>query len=122
MAEPIQRNNDCDLVECLALWKAIHFARELGIRHVHLEGDSLNVIKAINSMDVDRSHIGGIIEATKAEIALFTNSICSHIRRKGNSIAHALARLATSISAPRTWLGDTYPPIRKLAAEEAPTM
>ncbi|KAL6989979.1 hypothetical protein U1Q18_015731, partial [Sarracenia purpurea var. burkii] len=94
--------------------------RDLGIQHAHFEGDSLNVIKAINSSDVDRSHIGGIIDAAKAELAFFTKSTCSHIRRKGNSIAHELARFATLISAPRTWLGDTHPPIRSLAAAEAP--
>ncbi|KAL6989956.1 hypothetical protein U1Q18_015708 [Sarracenia purpurea var. burkii] len=98
----------------------VRLARDLGIQHVHFEADSLNVIKAINSTDVDRSHIGGIIEATKAKLALFTNSICSHIRRKGSSIAHELARLATLIGAPRTWLGDTHPPLRTLAAAEAP--
>ncbi|KAL6955170.1 hypothetical protein U1Q18_048386 [Sarracenia purpurea var. burkii] len=31
MIELIQQNNDSDLVECLALWKAVRFARDLGI-------------------------------------------------------------------------------------------
>ncbi|KAL6995976.1 hypothetical protein U1Q18_006114 [Sarracenia purpurea var. burkii] len=119
MAEPIRRNNDSDMVECWALWKAVRLARDIGIQHVHFEGDSLNVIKAINSKDVDRSHIGGIIEATKAELALFTKSMCSHIRMQGNSIAHELVRFATSSSASRTWLGDTHPSIRILATAEA---
>ncbi|KAL6988425.1 hypothetical protein U1Q18_014175, partial [Sarracenia purpurea var. burkii] len=82
---------DCDLVECWALWKAILLARNLGIRNVHIEGDSLTVINAIKSDGEDRSYIGGIMEAAKTELALFSCSVVSHIRRKGNSIAHELA-------------------------------
>ncbi|KAL6997145.1 hypothetical protein U1Q18_007269 [Sarracenia purpurea var. burkii] len=67
MAEPIQRSMDSDLVECWALWKVMNFVRDLGIRNIHIEGDSLTVIKAIISAGEDRSYLGGIMKATKAE-------------------------------------------------------
>ncbi|KAL6968459.1 hypothetical protein U1Q18_034262 [Sarracenia purpurea var. burkii] len=54
LAEPTQQSMDCDLVECRALWKAILFARDLGIRNIHVEGDSLTVINAVKSDDEDR--------------------------------------------------------------------
>ncbi|KAL6962164.1 hypothetical protein U1Q18_037118 [Sarracenia purpurea var. burkii] len=61
MANPVQHNNDSDLVESLALWKAVKLAKDLGIKNIHVEGDSLTVVKAINSAGIDRSHIGGVI-------------------------------------------------------------
>ncbi|KAL6997309.1 hypothetical protein U1Q18_007435, partial [Sarracenia purpurea var. burkii] len=114
IAYPVQYNNDSDLVESLALWKAVTLAKDLGIRNIHVEGDSLTTIKAINSAEIDRSHIGGITEAIKAELNLFTSSVCSHIRRISNSIANELARLATSINDPKTWVGDIHPPFALL--------
>ncbi|KAL6990924.1 hypothetical protein U1Q18_009045 [Sarracenia purpurea var. burkii] len=77
-----------------------------------MEGDSLTVINAIKSDGDDRSYIGGVMEAAKAELALFSRLVCSHIRRKGNSIAHELARLATSINEARVWYGDIHSPLR----------
>ncbi|KAL6989330.1 hypothetical protein U1Q18_015080 [Sarracenia purpurea var. burkii] len=70
-------------------------------------------------MDEDRSHIGGIKKAIKAELALFSSSTCSHIRRRGNMVAHELASLATSIGESRKWYSDIYPPLRHLVATEA---
>ncbi|KAL6976934.1 hypothetical protein U1Q18_025721 [Sarracenia purpurea var. burkii] len=94
--------------------------RDLGIQKIHVEGDSLTVINAVNSEGVDRSLIGSITEAIKAELALFSSTICTHIRRNGNSVAHGLARLATSGIEPRKWMGDIHPPLRHLVEAEAP--
>ncbi|KAL6989882.1 hypothetical protein U1Q18_015633 [Sarracenia purpurea var. burkii] len=121
MANPVQHNNDSDLVESLALWEVVKLTKDLGIINIHVEGDLLTVVKAINFAGIDRSHIGGITEAIKAELNLFTNSICSHMRRKGNSISHELVRLATMINEPMNWVGDIYPPRRYLVAAEAPS-
>ncbi|KAL7000921.1 hypothetical protein U1Q18_002073 [Sarracenia purpurea var. burkii] len=104
MAEPTQRSIDSDLVECLALWKAVTFTRDLGIQNIHIEGDSLTVIKEINSTGEDRSYLGGIMEAIKAELALFSSSKSSHIHRNGNSVAHELVRLATYIGGRRVMI------------------
>ncbi|KAL6998450.1 hypothetical protein U1Q18_008577 [Sarracenia purpurea var. burkii] len=119
MAEPVQRSVDSDVVECWALWKAVLFVKDLGILKIHVEGDSLTVINAAKSMDEDRSHIGGIMEVTKAKLARFSSFICTHIRRNGNKVAHELAKLAISIGELRIWHGDIHSPLRSLVAAEA---
>ncbi|KAL6983472.1 hypothetical protein U1Q18_016858 [Sarracenia purpurea var. burkii] len=67
----------------------------------------------------DRSHIGGIIDVIKVELAQFSSSTCTHIRRNGNKVAHELAKLAISIGEQRTWHEDIHSPLRSLVAAEA---
>ncbi|KAL7000668.1 hypothetical protein U1Q18_001821 [Sarracenia purpurea var. burkii] len=111
---------DSDVVECWAMWKGIILVKDLGIRNIHVEGDSLKVTNAINSPGEDKSVIGGIIESIKAEIALFHKSICSHVQRNGNSVAHALAKLATSLEEPIRWIGDIHPALKNLVTADIP--
>ena len=82
------------MVEALAASRAISFARETSILRVVVEGNSLQVIKAINSTKPSKTSYGHIID----EIKLLSSSLpcCSfvHIRCEGNKLAHALARKA----------------------------
>ena len=57
-----------------------------------VEGDSLQVIKVINTSKSSKAPYGHIID----EIKLFSSSIscCNfiHVKRRGNKLAHTLAR------------------------------
>ncbi|KAL6966495.1 hypothetical protein U1Q18_032275 [Sarracenia purpurea var. burkii] len=82
---------------------AVELAKGLNVNNLHLEGDSLSVINAINSTAEDFSSSGAIIEEIKSQLRGFRNSICTHIQRMGNSVVHALSRLAISMGKPCTW-------------------
>ena len=80
-----------DVVEALATWRAICFAKELGLHHLVIEGDSLQVIQAITDSRLVQTLYGHTID----EIRFLSSSInCSflHVNRKGNKLAPALVR------------------------------
>ena len=94
-----------DLVEALAACRAISFAKELSIHQLVIEGDSLRVIQAINGIRPVRTMYGHVID----DIRFLSSSIsCSflHVKRKGNRLAHALARRAVSTADTDVWLED----------------
>lgn len=53
-------------IEALAALRAVIFATDMGFRDICLEGDSQDIIKAINSNSIDFSPVGHLIEETKA--------------------------------------------------------
>ena len=92
-----------DLVEALAVRRAINFAKELSIHQMVIEGDSLRAIQAINEARPIRTMYGRVVNDI---IFLPSSMSCSflHVKRKGNSLAHALARRAVSSANLNVWL------------------
>ncbi|KAL6952192.1 hypothetical protein U1Q18_048492 [Sarracenia purpurea var. burkii] len=124
----LRTSTDSDHVESLGALMVVDLAKRLNVNKLHLEGDLLSVINAITSTAEDFSLSGAIIEdinaitSTAEDFSLsgaiiediksllrgFRNSICTHIPRMGNSVAHALSRLAISMGKPFTWSCDTH--------------
>ena len=48
----------------------VEFAQQMGFDNIELEGDALGIIKKLQSMDTDMSHVGTLIEEAKWEISL----------------------------------------------------
>ncbi|KAL6980437.1 hypothetical protein U1Q18_022077 [Sarracenia purpurea var. burkii] len=101
MAEPILHSTGSDHIESWAMWKAVSLAKELAFQNIHIKGDALTVIKAINTTENNRSNIGGIIEGIKVELALFPKLICFTLEKMATR--WPLAKLATSLNEPMTW-------------------
>ncbi|KAL6983002.1 hypothetical protein U1Q18_016396 [Sarracenia purpurea var. burkii] len=74
--------------------------------HVESMG-TLTAVELAKSLKDIKSHLRG-----------FRKSISTHIPRTGNSVAHALSRLAISMGKPYTWSGDTHQTIRQLVEAE----
>ncbi|KAL6992130.1 hypothetical protein U1Q18_010238 [Sarracenia purpurea var. burkii] len=83
-----------ETTEARAALRAVEEASRMGLSKVHLEGDALSIIKAINNPKRDMSFIGGLIEAIKTLVKIFQEFRCSHVKREGNSVAHSLAQKA----------------------------
>ncbi|KAK9004257.1 hypothetical protein V6N11_002063 [Hibiscus sabdariffa] len=83
---------DAFIAEAVACEKAVSFALDLGFRSVQIEGDSLSVIKKINSTAMDKSIISPIIGDIKALSVNFVSVTFSFVGRRGNVVAHELAR------------------------------
>ncbi|KAL4302002.1 hypothetical protein GQ457_10G000840 [Hibiscus cannabinus] len=82
---------DAFIAEAVACEKAVSFALDLGFRSVQIEGDSLSVIKKLNSKEMDKSIISPIIGDIKVLCANFVSVTFSFVGRRGNAVAHELA-------------------------------
>ncbi|XP_023914568.1 uncharacterized protein LOC112026118 [Quercus suber] len=90
--------------EALAASRAVQLATELCLFDVIFEGDSLRVITAINSAEACRAMFGHIIEEIRGHSLSLARCQFKHIRREGNSLAHALARRADLIADNDIWV------------------
>ena len=108
LSQKVRYLSSVDLVEALAMSRAVSFAKELSIHQMVIEGDSLRVIQAINGTRPVRTMYGHVID----DIRFLSSSIsCSflHVKRKVNRLAHALARQAVSSADTDVWLEDLPP-------------
>ena len=94
------------MVEALTARKAILFAKEINVFRVVVEGDSLQVIKAVNSSKLSTTPHGHIID----EIRLLSSSLscCNfvYVQHEGNKLAHALTRRAIVSANTNVWMED----------------
>ena len=101
-------------VEALAAAITLAFANNLGVTRVILEGDSLVVIKALKEEEQLLSPTGLLLKDVKMLSQSFQKLLYSHTKREGNSVAHSLARYATSIPDFLVWMEDVPPCIQSL--------
>ena len=108
LLEQIQLPFSLNLVEAMAVARALSFAAELGFSRFVLEGDSELIIKALQNKEDSLAPFGHILAAAKTT----TNVNCisfSHIRRLDNSIAHNLAKHARHVAGLKVWMKDVPP-------------
>ncbi|XVE95331.1 hypothetical protein REPUB_Repub02eG0087600 [Reevesia pubescens] len=92
----VQNISDSFLPEALAARKAVELAHDLGLKNIIVEGDSLCIIKGINSTLPDLSPIGHVIDEVRVDIQRFLRCSVVHTARKGNVAANVVARNALS--------------------------
>jgi ribonuclease HI len=104
--------------EAKAALLTVQLCREVGLRKIHLEGDAKTVVDAVNSSEEDKSWLGHLFEDIKGELSSFDGWKMSFVRRKGNHVAHGLARFAVRHAAAETWNGAVPECICELVALE----
>ena len=62
LSEKVRHPGSVDLVEALAMRRAISFAKELSIHQMVIEGDSLRVIQAINEARPVQTLYGYVVD------------------------------------------------------------
>ncbi|XP_065633571.1 uncharacterized protein LOC136069217 [Quercus suber] len=91
-------------VEAKALEAGLLFARDVGLQDVVLEGDSINLVNALRGNCDPPAAVEpiilGIIELSK----VFRNIAFSHVCRKGNVLAHLLAKQASNVADFISWI------------------
>ncbi|KAF5477697.1 hypothetical protein F2P56_004314 [Juglans regia] len=95
-----------DVAESVALWFAVELCCELGFNRVTFEGDAQAVVKDVNSMEEDLSCRGHIIEDIKAIMLGRRDWTVQFIGRKGNEVAHLLAKYALNIDFDKRWIDE----------------
>jgi hypothetical protein len=81
------------------------FGLFLGLRNVVLEGDALEVVRAISREGDEDGYLGNLIGETRHLLRGFECWAVSHVRRAGNMVAHNLAKLAVLHPQNHVWFG-----------------
>ncbi|KAK8507581.1 hypothetical protein V6N11_074043 [Hibiscus sabdariffa] len=113
---PHRKVADVFAAEAYACKQALLFAKDLGFPRVIIEGDSLTIIKKINSDSADRSSIYPIVRDIKFLTRSFTSISFRFVRREANNAAHALARECRNYLDPRYWM-EQAPEAATMASE-----
>ncbi|XP_035551510.1 uncharacterized protein LOC118349853 [Juglans regia] len=97
-----------DVAESVALWFAVELCCELGFNRVTFEGDAQAVVKDVNSKEEDLSCRGHIIEDIKTTLSNVYRRdwTVQFIGRKGNEVAHLLAKYALNIDFDKRWIDE----------------
>jgi ribonuclease HI len=99
---------DPTTAEALAAWRMADICVRLGFTEVILEGDSLEVVQALNREEPSWGRYGSLINDAKRLLQQLHNWKVCHVRRKANEATHRLAKFAFSIGEERLWTKD-YP-------------
>ena len=90
--------------EAKAFEACIIFAKEVGIRDLVLEGDSLIVVQALKQVSNAPSTVSSLIYGMLAECNEFRKVSFSHVKRQGNKPAHLLAKQALGLDDFSAWI------------------
>ena len=105
--------------ELLACTKAVEFVVDTGFSRLVLEGDNVNLIKAISSQEANISLLGNVVEDIKHLIKGLQWVSISHIRRSGYKVAHVLVQHARTIIEDLYWIKDYLPPVIEQLYQDA---
>ena len=85
-------------VEVAAEKQAILLAKDLNISSITLEGDSEIITRALQDAEQSFASFGNLVEEIRFHADSFLNCNVSYVKRKGNFVAHSLARHAKHVS------------------------
>ena len=91
-------------VEAKAFEAGLQFAKDLGIQDFILEGDSLNVYRALAGLSHAATVVAPIIYGILDSCHDIHNVRFSHVKRKGNTPAHLLNKHASGIVDYLVWI------------------
>ncbi|XP_021754195.1 uncharacterized protein LOC110719519 [Chenopodium quinoa] len=90
------RNTGCvwpsEMAEAATARYGIEIARRMGYEKVVLEGDAINVVRAIKTKQEGAATIFLLYDDIHRMSSFFSYFACNHIRRAGNTVAHYAAR------------------------------
>jgi ribonuclease HI len=92
--------------EAVAALVAVELYRDLDVFDVILEGDSLEVVNAINEDRSSRRKYGHILDDIKMVLSSLRSWEVMHVKREANMVAHNLAKEASKLQTDRTWIED----------------
>nr|POE88450.1 putative ribonuclease h protein [Quercus suber] len=101
-------------VEVLAARKALELTLELGFDNITLEGDSEVLIKSLAKGGNSLAHYGHLLADIHMLMARFSSLSLSHVKRHCNSLAHALARRASSTLDLSIWMEEIPPDLNSV--------
>ena len=97
------------LAEALAVRHGLKIALEAGFVRLVLETDNISVFSKLKKGSSEATALGSILHDIHV---LASSCLCvsfAFVKREGNGVAHALAKLSCNFEGPRVWM-EEYPP------------
>ena len=104
LTEKVDGAQDAEVIEALAIRRAIRFAIETRFNCVIIESDSLLVVKPIQDTAKPTCHIGNIIDDMKLLSKAMKSCEFHHTKREANQVAHTLAHNAIHVDIEMAWI------------------
>jgi hypothetical protein len=92
--------------EAIVAWKLADVCLSLGFAKVVLEGDSLEVVKALQMEGPCWSRFGLMINDAKILLNSLQEWRVYHVKRMGNKAAHILAKHGLTVDEDQLWSSD----------------
>ena len=93
--------------EVMAYETSLLFAKDIGIHDFIMEGDSLIIHRAMCDMSTPPSSVADVIQGMQDMYKEFRRVMFSHVKRKGNKLAHLLAKHTGGVDDFITWVEET---------------
>ncbi|XP_023884299.1 uncharacterized protein LOC112028995 [Quercus suber] len=90
--------------ETLACRKALEFAVDVGFSELIVEGDNINVMRAVSASTRNFSMLGNVIADIHCILCGLGGVSISCVRRDGNRVAHVLAKFARGLNEDMYWM------------------
>ncbi|KAL2932257.1 hypothetical protein RDABS01_037667 [Bienertia sinuspersici] len=107
-----------DIAEAMAARFALKIAWESGLRSVILETDNLKLFQHLKKAKVEASAFGIVVKDILQLATLCTSCSFSHVRRKGNQVAHKLAKLSKDCNEERIWIEELPEQLYHLVSDD----
>ena len=111
-------NNDVEIAEALAARHALTTALEAGLNRVILEVDNLKVFTHLQSGKKEKSHFGVIVNDIRKIADQCIDIKFSHVGRKGNVVAHKLAKMSCKFEEMRVWIEEVPHEILRVVTDD----
>ncbi|MBA0605877.1 hypothetical protein Godav_018409 [Gossypium davidsonii] len=108
-------------VEALACFQMIKMELHVGLTRVEIEGDTLSVIRKLQSEGIDRSVIGAHILNIRAICERYQVCVFKHTLRQANEVAHLLVVERLKRDEEIYLIGEVPFYAKEVAKEEIPT-
>ncbi|XP_075674895.1 uncharacterized protein LOC142644101 [Castanea sativa] len=103
--------NSSEEADVLACRRAVEFSREVGFSRLIIEGDCLNVMRALSVSIENSSLLGHIYEEIKFNLRGMHVLSINWVKRGGNMVTHTLAKHVRNLIDDLYWIEDTPPPM-----------
>lgn len=100
--------------EAAAALFGLETAARLGYDNIHLEGDSLTVLHAIQCKELGSTYFSALIDRILDLSSRFINFKCSFVRRHRNTVAHMIARWDTDDAGEKICMNPFSPSLQTL--------
>ncbi|CAO2813733.1 unnamed protein product [Amaranthus hypochondriacus] len=111
----IQATWNAKISEASAALYGLILARRMCHKKIHLEGDAINVINAIQKQEHGLSPLHLVYDSCFDVLDFFDLVVLSHVRRVGNTVAHMVARWNTEFNTEKVCMAPFPECLRTLA-------
>jgi ribonuclease HI len=118
LSAPIEPCKDVEEAEAKAILAGLQLAKECKLKSVWLESDSACAVAAANVRTKNYSQNWSIYKDIRLAKSVLTNCSISFTRRKFNTVAHVLAKQASTTGVCSRWIDPVPSELAELAKQD----